>query len=36
MRTEFSRLPDAARGLVVVYVYPRTGTPGVPAPEGRR
>jgi peroxiredoxin len=28
------RLADAARGLVVVYVYPRTGTPGVPAPEG--
>jgi peroxiredoxin len=27
-------LADAARGLVVVYVYPRTGTPGVPAPEG--
>ena len=28
------RLADAARGLLVVYVYPRTGTPGVPAPEG--
>jgi peroxiredoxin len=27
-------LADAARGLLVVYVYPRTGTPGVPAPEG--
>ena len=27
-------LADAARGLVVVYIYPRTGTPGVPAPEG--
>lgn len=27
-------LADAAQGLVVVYVYPRTGTPGVPAPEG--
>jgi peroxiredoxin len=28
------RLADAAQGLVVVYVYPRTGTPGVAAPEG--
>lgn len=28
------RLADAARGLLVVYVYPRTGTPGVAAPEG--
>ena len=27
-------LADAARGLLVVYVYPRTGTPGVAAPEG--
>jgi peroxiredoxin len=27
-------LADAAAGLVVVYVYPRTGTPGVPAPDG--
>jgi peroxiredoxin len=27
-------LADAARERVVVYVYPRTGTPGVPAPEG--
>jgi peroxiredoxin len=27
-------LADAARDLVVAYVYPRTGTPGVPAPEG--
>jgi peroxiredoxin len=27
-------LADAARDLLVVYVYPRTGTPGVPAPEG--
>jgi peroxiredoxin len=27
-------LADAAQGLVVVYVYPRTGTPGVPTPEG--
>jgi peroxiredoxin len=27
-------LAGAAAGLVVVYVYPRTGTPGVPAPEG--
>jgi peroxiredoxin len=27
-------LADAARELVVVYVYPRTGTPGVPTPEG--
>jgi peroxiredoxin len=27
-------LADAAQGRVVVYVYPRTGTPGVPAPEG--
>jgi peroxiredoxin len=29
-----TNLADAAQGLVVVYVYPRTGTPGVPAPEG--
>lgn len=27
-------LADAAQAPVVVYVYPRTGTPGVPAPEG--
>jgi peroxiredoxin len=27
-------LAEAARDRVVVYVYPRTGTPGVPAPEG--
>jgi peroxiredoxin len=27
-------LADAARGLLVVYVYPRTGTPGMAAPEG--
>jgi peroxiredoxin/heme-degrading monooxygenase HmoA len=27
-------LADAAARLVVVYVYPRTGTPGVPAPDG--
>jgi peroxiredoxin len=27
-------LAAAARDRVVVYVYPRTGTPGVPAPEG--
>jgi peroxiredoxin len=27
-------LADAARDLVVVYVYPRTGTPGEPLPEG--
>jgi peroxiredoxin len=27
-------LASAARGLIVVYVYPRTGTPGKPLPEG--
>jgi peroxiredoxin len=27
-------LASAARGLIVVYVYPRTGTPGGPLPEG--
>ena len=27
-------LADAARDRVVVYVYPRTGTPGEPLPEG--
>ena len=27
-------LADAARERVVVYVYPRTGTPGQPSPEG--
>jgi peroxiredoxin len=27
-------LADVAASLVVVYVYPRTGTPGVPAPDG--
>src|SRR5207247_422052 len=27
-------LADAARDRVVVYVYPRTGTPGQPSPEG--
>jgi peroxiredoxin len=27
-------LADAARGLVVVYVYPRTGRPGEPLPAG--
>ena len=27
-------LADAAQDLLVVYVYPRTGTPGVPAPDG--
>jgi peroxiredoxin len=25
-------LAEAARGLLVLYVYPRTGTPGVPVP----
>lgn len=28
------RLPDAAAGLLVVYVYPMTGTPGRALPEG--
>jgi peroxiredoxin len=28
------RLPEAAAGLLVAYVYPMTGTPGVPLPEG--
>ena len=27
-------LAEAADGLLVVYVYPRTGTPGEPSPEG--
>jgi peroxiredoxin len=27
-------LAEAAGGLVVVYVYPRTGTPGEPSPPG--
>ncbi|HZL49284.1 MAG TPA: peroxiredoxin [Solirubrobacteraceae bacterium] len=27
-------LASAARGLLVVYVYPRTGVPGEPLPEG--
>jgi peroxiredoxin len=27
-------LAEAARGLLVVYVYPRTGTPGQPLPPG--
>jgi peroxiredoxin len=27
-------LADAAQGLLVVYVYPRTGTPGEPPPPG--
>jgi peroxiredoxin len=27
-------LADAARGLVVIYVYPRTGKPGEPLPKG--
>jgi peroxiredoxin len=27
-------LGEAARGLVVVYVYPRTGKPGEPLPAG--
>jgi peroxiredoxin len=27
-------LAEAARGLLVVYVYPRTGRPGEPLPEG--
>ena len=27
-------LADAAQGLLVVYVYPRTGTPGEPTPPG--
>jgi peroxiredoxin len=27
-------LDDAARELLVVYVYPRTGTPGEPSPDG--
>ena len=27
-------LADAAAGLLVLYVYPRTGTPGQPTPEG--
>ena len=30
-----SRLPDdLGDGTVVVYLYPRTGTPGVPSPDG--
>lgn len=28
------RLPEAAAGLLVAYVYPMTGTPGKPLPEG--
>ena len=28
------RLPEAAAGLLVAYVYPRTGTPGEPLPKG--
>jgi peroxiredoxin len=27
-------LAEAAAGLLVVYVYPRSGTPGEPSPEG--
>ncbi|MFI5028118.1 MAG: peroxiredoxin [Solirubrobacterales bacterium] len=27
-------LAEAARGLLVAYVYPRTGRPGVPLPDG--
>jgi peroxiredoxin len=27
-------LADAARGCLVAYVYPRTGTPGQPSPKG--
>lgn len=27
-------LAEAAAGFVVVYIYPRTGTPGQPLPEG--
>ena len=28
------RLPGLASGLLVTYVYPMTGTPGVPLPHG--
>jgi len=27
-------LAEAARALLVIYVYPRTGRPGEPPPEG--
>jgi peroxiredoxin len=27
-------LPDAAAGTLVLYIYPRTGRPGVPPPDG--
>ena len=34
MRLDGTPLEEFARGTLVAFVYPRTGTPGVPLPEG--